>query len=382
MAADRTGLLYVIENERFGGGERAFAQLINGLDKSRYDIHVACLTGVPGSVPFLREIAGAAHVSRLDLRHLVSLGAVSGLKTIISANGIKILHSQGPRADLYSRLAAGLAGGIKMVSTVAVPVEEYDVGAARKVVYSAVDGFRRGTVDSFVAVADHIERKLLGKGVPAGKITRIYNGVDVSAYIQTGEAAGEARDFFGIPRGVFLAGAICRLSVEKGLFTLLEAAKTAAGSIPAGAVKYVIAGEGPLGPALKARVKELGMENDFVFPGFLTDVRPLLGALDLFLLPSSREGLPLALLEAMAMGKAVAASAIEGVNEVVSDGRNGLLFPPGDAAALAAIITDMFNDRSRAGELGASARKDVAAGFGLDRMLSAHDRLYRRLGAI
>jgi len=111
MALTKTALLYVIENERYGGGERAFAQLINGLDKTRYSVHAACLTGTSGSQTFTDEISGAARVSHLDLRRLVSPGAVLSLRRIIRDNGIKIIHSQGPRADFYARLAARLAGG-------------------------------------------------------------------------------------------------------------------------------------------------------------------------------------------------------------------------------------------------------------------------------
>lgn len=380
MNGPKTRILFVIENECFGGGERAFAQLINGLDKSRYEVYAACLAGEeePAAAAFVSEIAGAARVLNLDLRRLASPSAFFSLKTMIRENQIRVVHSQGARADFYARLAARSAGGVSVVSTIASPVEEYNVGGLRKAVYGALDRFSGRAVDRFVAVADHIERKLLlGRGIPRARIVRIYNGIDAAQYLPRPEAAAKARADYKIRADAFLVAAVSRLSREKGLFTLLEAAKIiAAGGGAGSGVRYIIAGEGPLESELKAKAGSLGVQDKFVFAGFLGDVRPLLGAADVFVLPSIREGFPLSVLEAMAAGRPVIASDIDGVRESVTEGLSGLLVPPGDGAALARAITGLFNDRARAAGLGRGGRGIAVEKFGLDRMVKEHEGLY------
>ena len=138
MSGPKLPVLFVIENERYGGGERAFAQLINGLDKERFEVYAACLTGNTAFDAFTREIGGSARIINLDLRRLFDPGAVLELKSIIRGNNIRIVHSQGARADFYSRLASRLAGAAA-VSTIAAPVEEYDVNFIRKFIYTALD---------------------------------------------------------------------------------------------------------------------------------------------------------------------------------------------------------------------------------------------------
>lgn len=381
---EKLRILYVIENECFGGGERAFAQLITGLDKARFEVYAACLTPAlnPASAAFTGEIAGAAGIINLDLRRLVSPSAFFALKRIIQDKGIRVIHSQGARADFYARLAAQAAGGVSIISTIASPVEEYDISFVRKAIYRGLDRFSGAFVNRFIAVADHIKRKLVAsRGLPEAQVARIYNGVDASEFLCRPELAAKARAAYNIPTDCFLAGAFCRLSREKGLFNFIEAAKIIADSanVPVRGLKYLIAGEGPLELELKAEVKALGLESSFIFTGFIKDVRPLLSAVDVFILPSFREGFPMSVLEAMTMGKPVIASKIAGLDESVADDDSGLLVPPKDSAALAAAITRLFKDRALAAEMGRRGRELAVEKFGLDKMIKAHEELYEGL---
>lgn len=373
---EKSGILYVIENERYGGGERAFAQLINGLDKERFEVYAACLTGNPASEVFAREIGGSARLINLDLRRLINPGAVSGLRNIILDKNIGIVHSQGARADFYARLAARLAGAAA-ISTVAAPVEEYDVNLFKKSVYTALDRLLSSSTNRYIAVADHLRRKLVdGRGLPPEKVVKIYNGIDAGLYNCPAEQPARVRSAYNVPAGSFLVAAFCRLSPEKGLFNLVEAAGKTRGPL---SVKYLVAGEGPLEAGLKARVKSLGIEKNFVFTGFVEDIKPLLSAADLVVLPSFREGFPVVLLEAMAAGKPVVASKIAGIDESVEDGRTGLLVPPGDSAALAEAIMELCKDRGRAVEMGKKGSVAVREKFGIAKMINAHEAVYREV---
>lgn len=374
MNSGKIRVLYVVENDRYGGGERAFAQLIKGLDKGRFDAYAACLDGTPGAGAFVREISRHARVLPLDLRRMVNFSAVPRLRQLFTEYGIEIVHSQGPRADFYCRLALD-GWSLRHVCTVASPVEEYDVGPLKKAAYTVADRFLGSNVDAFVAVAAHIRRKLLAKGLPEGKVSVIYNGVWPEDYVCPQEWREKARADRGIRPEEFLVAAFCRLSPEKGLFTLLEAADLTGGH----GIKYVIAGAGPLEGELKARVAAHRFGNDFRLDGFLYDVRALLAASDAVALPSLREGFPMSVLEAMAAGKPVVASRIEGVDESVTDGLNGLLVPPGDDEALAAAIRRLAADRRAAAAMGARGRQELLGRFTVDRMVKDHEALYTRL---
>ncbi|HBB67273.1 MAG TPA: hypothetical protein DCZ93_08225 [Elusimicrobia bacterium] len=376
-------ILYVIENECYGGGERAFAQLINGLNKETYAVHTACLPGSAGAASerFTEEIARSCELIPFDIRSLVTPLNVLRLAAIIRKKGIDLVHSQGSRANFYARAAARLAGGAAVVSTIAAPVEEYNIGALKKAVYLAFDRFGEVRVDKFIAVAGHIERKLLRyRAIPPQKVARIYNGIESEKYVCAPADAARLRAELKIDKDVFLAGAFCRLSWEKGLSFLIGAARKLKDSgSKAAAVKYLIAGEGELERSLKAEVKCSGLEDNFIFTGFMKDIRPALGAVDVMLLPSLREGFPMSVLEAMTMGKPVLASNIEGVDESVADGVSGLLVPAGDSGALAAAITALFSDRERCREMGARGRDIAVVNFGLEKMIEAHERVYEGL---
>lgn len=379
----KSDILYVIENECYGGGERAFAQVINGLNKEKYAVHAACLPGSagPASELFAEAIGGSAELVPFDLRSLISPLNVFRLAGIIREKKIRLIHSQGSRANFYARAAARIAGGASLVCTIAAPVEEYNIGPFKKIIYRAFDRFGEGRVDKFVAVAGHLERKLAqDRGIPPRKIARIYNGIEADRYSCTPADAVKARAELRVKRDVFLVGAFCRLSWEKGLDLLVEAArKLKEGGSGADAVKFLIAGEGELEESLKAQVKSSGLEDSILFTGFIKDIRPALSAVDLIVLPSLREGFPMSVLEAMAMGKPVVASNIEGVDESILSGENGLLVPAGDSGALAGALSSLLKNRSLAVEMGRRGRKIAVEKFSLDKMVKAHEGLYDSL---
>jgi glycosyltransferase involved in cell wall biosynthesis len=168
-----------------------------------------------------------------------------------------------------------------------------------------------------------------------------------------------------LPEDAPLVGAIGRLNTQKGHRYLLEAAPSIVSAHPR--VHFLIAGDGDLLPSLREQARALGLGDRVRFAGHRTDVPDLLGAIDLLAIPSLYEGTPLALFEAMAAGKAIVSSAVDGCAEVIEDGRTGLLVPPQDPAALAHAISRLLADEPLRLELSAaaraaSARYDVAAG--------------------
>jgi len=167
------------------------------------------------------------------------------------------------------------------------------------------------------------------------------------------------------------------LTPEKGLDVLLQA-------LPFLTVRHprlglCIVGDGRLRASLQDLARELGLQERVFFAGAQTDVRPWLAAFDLFLMPSRREGMGIAILEAMAMGKPVVASRTGGIPEVVIDGRTGVLVPPDDPRILAAAVEGLLQDGARCRTLAQAGRRHVAQAFDLESMLRRLEQEYENL---
>jgi glycosyltransferase involved in cell wall biosynthesis len=163
---------------------------------------------------------------------------------------------------------------------------------------------------------------------------------------------------------------MARLDAAKGLGHLLGAAAQVPEAL------FVVAGEGPLRGVLEARARQLELDGRFRFLGQRWDVPGLLGAADLFVLPSLSEGLPLTVLEAMAAGTPVVATDVGGTSEALVHGETGLLVPPADAAALAGAIRTLLADRGRAERLAAAARVRIREHFSAETMVRGITGIY------
>lgn len=371
-------ILYVIENVFFGGGERAFAQIINGLDKEKYEIYVACF---PEGI-FEEKIGTSAKILPFDLRNRFNLVNIYKLANIIRENNIQIVHSQGGRGGFFARIAARIAKVAGVISTIAAPVEGFDVGLVKKMIYIALERFSERFVDRFIVVSEALRDRLIRKHkIPERKVIKIYNGIEVEKYYSNPKSACKVRDEFNIKPDVQLVGTIGRLVRGKGLPYFIQAIKqTVDGKWQmAGETRFLIVGEGSERESLEHTVRELGIEKNVIFTGFRKDVKEILEALHVLVLPSIREGQPIVLLEAMAMGKPIVATNIEGVNETVANGVSGILVPPKDSSALAEAIVCLLKDSKKAQIMGQVGRKLAEEKFNLKDKIEQHERLYETI---
>jgi glycosyltransferase involved in cell wall biosynthesis len=185
------------------------------------------------------------------------------------------------------------------------------------------------------------------------------------------------RRALGLPPQAPVILTVARFAPQKGHQVLLEAIPTVLAHQPA--AQFLWVGDGPLLPALRARAKSLGVGNHLHFLGRRDDVPELLGAADLFVLPSRFEGLPLAVLEAMAAGLPVVGTQVCGTQEAVADGRTGQLVPPDDPPALANAITALLSQPALAARFGAAGQQRFARLFGAGRMAQETADLYGEL---
>jgi glycosyltransferase involved in cell wall biosynthesis len=204
----------------------------------------------------------------------------------------------------------------------------------------------------------------------------IPNGLDVPP-AGGPPAAPDLRDKLGLEGRGPLVGTVTRLHRQKGIIHLLRAAPRILGTIPG--ARIVVVGDGPLGGELRRQAAALGLEGRFIFLGEREDARSIMSLFDVFVLPSLWEGLPFVLVEAAALGMPIVATAVDGVPEVIEDGKTGVLIPPGDADAIADAIITMLTDKPRAAQMAEAAKSLIPPRFPLRRTVEQHQNLYLRL---
>ncbi len=229
-------------------------------------------------------------------------------------------------------------------------------------------GRRCREADAVVAISRAVAEELTAAGYDPARIVSLPNGVPVPD-----EPWRRRHDWREAPRAVFVG----RLAPEKGLRTLVRAWPTVLAEHPN--ARLTLVGEGPERPSLEALIADLGLAGAVDLPGASPDPGPSLRAADLFLLPSHEEGMSVALLEAMALGVPLVASAIAGNRSLVIDREHGRLAPPGDPEALAGAVLDQWADPDRAATMAAAARGRVVEGYSIAAVARRHLTLFRSL---
>ena len=374
---DKIHILFVMDGMEFGGGERCFAQVISDLPEDRYEIYLASSDN--------RHLYNAIHTARvhripLDFSSKYNPALLTAISKVIKEKEIDIVHGQGARAEFYARVAVWLTGTSKYVSTIAMPVEGFDIDPLRKRVYLFFDRLSDKFVDHFIVVSESLKRTLIEKRcIAPEKVTKIYNGIETSRYTPDGAHAVDlkVRAELGVNESTFVIGAIGRMVWQKGFECLIRGVNDLLNHT--GDIKILMVGDGPLKEKLQELVGTLGIGDHVIFTGFRSDVREILCAIDVLVIPSLAEGFPMVTIEAMAMAKPIIATRIDGITEQISDGKEGLLVPPNDSSALAEAIIKLMRDRELARSLGLAARKKVESEFSVEKMIAETEKVYQSL---
>ena len=316
------------------------------------------------------------HVEVVDETQTSSLGIVVALVRFLKQHRIELVHTHRYKDTVLGLMAARIAGVPHAVRTMHGLREPMTGWAHLKFgVYEALEkAALRWGADRIVPVSKHMAGILRDSGYPAARMTPIHNGIDVGS-VRATRRREDVRRELGVDPDTYLIGTVGRLSPVKGHASLLRAARLVLHKQPR--ARFLIVGDGPLSAELKAMAVDLRIAGACCFAGHRTDVHDLLAAMDVFVLPSLSEGIPMALLEAMALGTPVVASAVGGVPEVVSNRVNGLLVYSGDERALANACAALTSDRDLAGRLSANGRRTVGEAFSQARSGEALTRVYK-----
>lgn len=370
----KTKILYILDNIRQDDCERALARIINGLPRERYGLYLACHK----DSEFYKKIDNNVDIMPLDFSKRISLSLIFKLAWIIRKNNIHIVHACGARADLHGRLSGMISGKARHVSTIPAPSEGINTDRIRTKRFRLFARFFNRFVDRFIVSSDLAGKRAEGAGaVNPGKSIRIYNGVDTEWFNPSSADRSRTRAEFNISDNTVLIGAAGRLVWQKGFEFLIKSIPIVIRSHPD--VKVLIAGDGPFKEHLVMHSGMLGMNHHVILAGFRNDMKEVLSAVDILVVPSLVDEFPMITLEGMAMAKPVVATRIEGISELITDGENGLLVLSWDANALAKAINRLINDRTFAEILGKKAREKVEKDFSEEKMILETERVYRSL---
>lgn len=358
-----------------GGAERQLYELATRLDRGRFEPFVACLSQVTD--PFGPMLASrGVEVRVLPRARSRELTRVAALARLLRSEGADLAHSYLLAANAYTWAATRLAGRRPFIAssrTCMPPRSRWSLAVHRRAFRSA---------SAVVANARRVlefTRDLYR--IPEARLRVIPNGVPMEPFLAAASPDREQgrralRAEWKADDATVVAGSLGRLSAEKNLPLFLAMASNIAASPLGGRVRFVVAGEGPASAALRREAARRGLGPVLVFTGERRDVPETLAAMDLFVLTSDTEGMPNAVMEAMAAGLPVVATRVGGTEELIQDGSCGALVPPGALDPLERAVSRLASDPAARRRLGEAARERIAAHFSARAMVEATSRLY------
>ncbi|HEY7124562.1 MAG TPA: glycosyltransferase [Ktedonobacterales bacterium] len=368
----RLRILHVITGLEIGGAERVLLETARYQQAHGHEVAVCALRPEGPLASAVREVCPLYTV---DMGHRLSPGVIWKLARLMRRGRYDVVHSYLYQANLVTRVAARLAG---------VPVNISSVRCSYTWLrwpHFAVDRWTAHFADCITSVSEATRQfSIEREGLPAGKIVTLRNGIEVSRFdkITDREATRAAtRQSLGYASDDLVVCMTGRLHAQKGHTYLFQVAERLKARFPH--LRLLIIGDGPQRGALEAEAQARGLNDLVQFLGMRKDVPELLAASDIFAFPSLYEGLPNAVLEAMAMSLPVVASTADGTVEVIENERDGLLVPTGDAAALEVALERVLGDAELRQRFAQAGRQRVLADFTFEKMMRETEDLYYSL---
>ena len=361
-------ILLLIKGLGRGGAEQILLGAVQYADRSRFEYEVAYL------LPWKDALVG--ELESMGVRVTCLRGGrgamwVPRLRQLTRRRKIDLVHVHSPYPAVGARLALG--------SQVPLVYTEHNLWPRyhRATYWGNLLTYSRN--DYVFAVSDQVRQSAT---YPAAlrflrmpPVETVYHGANPEA-LQSTTFSGGVREEFGIPHGVPVVGTVANFKGHKGYEFLLRAAVLVRRAVPE--VRFLLVGTGPMEQQRRQDALDLGLDGSVIFAGFRKDALRLVSEFDLFVLASLQEGLSIALVEAMALGKPVVVTSVGGIPEVIEHGKQGLIVPPADSEALAGGILALLADGSRRDEMAVAARQR-AVGFDIRKAVRRIEHVYVEL---
>jgi glycosyltransferase involved in cell wall biosynthesis len=348
----------------FGGGETQVLGLTLALAAAGHRAELIC---DPAGRLWERATADGIRCHPIRIRNAIDLAAGVKLRAILKREHYDVVHFHTSRAHSMAPFARGFASMLLVT-------RRMDYRPNR--VFAPLL-FNRA-VDGVVAISDGVADSLTAAGVDRRRVTVIHSGVDCERFRPpTIQERADARVALGISEGEILISAVGALEQRKGHRYLIEAIGALAASQASLKVKCFIVGQGSVHKVLQGEIAVIRSLERIKLLGRVDDPRELLWASDIFAMPSLKEGLGVAALEAMASNLPIIASDVGGLHEVVEDGRTGIIVPSANSAKIASAIQQLAESDGLRTQMGAAARARVVENYSMEKMAARTLALYR-----
>jgi len=353
-------VLQLISTIGYYGAENAVFNLAQSLRDKGCHSTVATLTRSDRHSRELYEAAKQAGLPAVDLccSGRFDYRALKKLLAFVSEHQIEVIHSHNYKSNTYAWIVARIKN-LPLFAT----CHNWTRTDKMLRLYAAVDHFLLRGFDHVAAVSQQVAESLYQAGVHREKVSVVANGVDLRRF-ETMEIA--ANDHITI-------GTASRLVPGKGICDLVSVAPDLLREYPE--TQFLIAGEGPEKQNFEELVRKLGISRNVTFLGFQSDMKKFYGAIDIFVLPSHNEGLPMTILEAMAGGRTVVATRVGGIPQVVRES-TGILYAPGKEQELKVALQRLLRDSKLRGLLAREGRQFIARNHSASMMADQYMQLY------
>jgi L-malate glycosyltransferase len=359
-------ILYVISCLRIGGGERQLVEFIRKVDRTRWRPMVACFDRVGEFVPQLVELDCDPIEFPLkgDLEQPNTAYQIARMAAMIARHRTAVVHGY----DFWGNMIALAAGRLAMRPVI---VSQLDQGKHLTPLQYKGQKFLRKIATCVLVNAEALAREVIAEGTPARKVRVVHQGINLERF----DSLTGADPKLPAWDGPSVATVANMQGPGKGHEDLIRAAA----KLPR--VRFLLCGDGGHRARLQQLATEVGVADRVLFLGKRQDVPAIVARAHVLAHPSHAEGLPNAIMEAMAARRPVVASRVGGIPELVLDGHTGWLVPPRNPDALATALGRVLADPDHAGAMGRAGRAHVEKHFTLHAMTEKHDQLYEELAA-
>jgi glycosyltransferase involved in cell wall biosynthesis len=360
-------ILQIISSGGMYGAESVILNLAHALSEAAHLSFLGVFANA--SNPNLQLYEKAVHEGidscLIPCKAQVDHAAIVRIRELAVRTGADVLHAHGYKADIYAYLAFRNRG-LPLLSTCHNWLDE----DWRVHLYGVADRYVLRRFTRVVAVSHEVKERLLRAGVPPERVTLIPNGIDVRPFEVTRPLVGTE---WGEQRPPVI-GQVGRLSWEKGTDIFLHAAAEVLHTFPN--ASFVVAGDGPERTSLERLVDDLKIRRSVSLLGRRDDMPSVYRSFDMMVSSSRQEGLPVAILEGMASGLPIIATAVGEVPKLVRNDDTGVLLLPGDSGPLASAIMGLLGDRERCKRLGSAARQLISRDYSAQKMTAEYLRVY------